>query len=105
MATRKMAEMCSRLLEKNGLKGTDVDLFVPHQANKRIIDAAAERLGMPSERIIINIEEYGNTTAGTLPLALNSAREKGMLKKGDLVLLATVGAGFSAGAALVRWGI
>ncbi|MDR3613608.1 MAG: ketoacyl-ACP synthase III [Candidatus Obscuribacterales bacterium] len=104
MATRKMAEICSRLLERNGLTGQDVDLFVPHQANKRIIDSAAERLGMPSERIIINIDEYGNTTAGTLPLALNSARDKGMLKKGDLVLFATVGAGFSAGAALVRWG-
>ncbi len=103
MATRKMADICVRLLERNGLSGTDIDLFVPHQANKRIIDSAAERLGMPGDRIIINIDEYGNTTAGTLPLAMHSAIERGMLKKGDLCLLATVGAGFSAGAALLRW--
>jgi 3-oxoacyl-[acyl-carrier-protein] synthase-3 len=102
-ATRKMAELCLRLLERNGFTGADVDVFIPHQANKRIIDAAAERLGMPSERIVINIEEYGNTTAGTLPLAMQTALDRKMLKKGDLVLLATVGAGFSAGAALLRW--
>ncbi|HEY9867833.1 MAG TPA: beta-ketoacyl-ACP synthase III [Candidatus Obscuribacterales bacterium] len=102
-ATRKMAELCLRLLERNGLTGEDVDVFIPHQANKRIIDAAAERLGMPPERIVINIEEYGNTTAGTLPLAMQTALDRKMLKKGDLVLLATVGAGFSAGAALLRW--
>ncbi len=103
MATRKMAEICVRLLERNGLTGKDVNLFVPHQANKRIIDSAAERLGMPHDRIIINIDEFGNTTNGTLPLALQSAMDRGMLKKGDLCLMATVGAGFSAGAALLRW--
>jgi 3-oxoacyl-[acyl-carrier-protein] synthase III len=103
MATRKMAEICVRLLERNGLTGKDINLFVPHQANKRIIDSAAERLGMPHDRIIINIDEFGNTTNGTLPLALQSAIDRGMLKKGDLCLLATVGAGFSAGAALLRW--
>jgi 3-oxoacyl-[acyl-carrier-protein] synthase-3 len=103
MATRKMADICVRLLERNGLSGEDIDVFIPHQANKRIIDSAAERLGMPHDRIIINIDEYGNTTAGTLPLAMHSAIERGMLKKGSLCLLATVGAGFSAGAALLRW--
>ncbi len=102
-ATRKMAELCARLLERNGLTGSDVDAFIPHQANKRIIDAAAERLGMPSDCIVVNIDEYGNTTAGTLPLAMQTALDRGMLEKGDLVLLATVGAGFSAGAALLRW--
>jgi 3-oxoacyl-[acyl-carrier-protein] synthase-3 len=102
-ATRKMADVCSRLLERNGLKGTDIDVFIPHQANKRIIDSAADRLGMPHERTIINIDEFGNTTAGTLPLAMQSAMDRGMLNKGDLVLLATVGAGFSVGACLLRW--
>ena len=103
-ATRKMADICARLLERNGFTGKDVDVFIPHQANKRIIDSSAERLGMPEDRIIINIDEFGNTTAGTLPIAMQTALEQGKLKKGDLVLLATVGAGFSAGAALLRWG-
>ena len=103
-ATRKMPELCVKLLERNGLTGDDLDLFIPHQANLRIISAAVERLKIPMERVIINIEEYGNTTAGTLPLAINSAVEEGRLKKGDLILFATMGAGFSAGAALVRWG-
>lgn len=103
-ATLKMSEICHKILKRNGLTGRDIALFVPHQANKRIIDAAAERIGAPPDRVIINIDEFGNTTAGTLPLALNSAIEQGRLKKGDLVLLAAMGAGFSAGAALMRWG-
>ncbi|HEY6271824.1 MAG TPA: beta-ketoacyl-ACP synthase III [Terriglobales bacterium] len=102
-AVRKMAESSEKLLERNGFKGTDVDLFVPHQANKRIITSTAARLGLSEDRIIINIDEYGNTTAGTIPLALESARQQGRLKKGDLVLMAAVGAGFTTGAALLRW--
>lgn len=102
-ATRKMAELCEKVLERNGLSGKDVDLFVPHQANRRIIVSAAERMGLDMERVIVNIDEFGNTTAGTLPLALQSAIDQGKLKKGSLVLMATVGAGFSAGAALLRW--
>lgn len=102
-ATRKMAELCVNLLERNGLTGDDIDVFIPHQANLRIISAAVDRLKVPMEKVIINISEYGNTTAGTLPLAIDSALSEGKLKKGDLVLLGTVGAGFSAGAALVRW--
>jgi 3-oxoacyl-[acyl-carrier-protein] synthase-3 len=102
-ATRKMSDVCMRLLERNGYTGKDVDVFIPHQANKRIIDYAAERIGMPADRSIINIDQFGNTTAGTLPIALQTALEQGRLKKGDLVLFATVGAGFSAGAALLRW--
>lgn len=102
-ATRKMAEMCTRVLDRNGLTGKDVDLFIPHQANLRIITSAMERLGMTMDRVVVNIDEYGNTTAGTIPLAMHSALEKGMLKKGDLVLLASMGAGFSAGATLLRW--
>jgi 3-oxoacyl-[acyl-carrier-protein] synthase-3 len=102
-AVRKMAESSEKLLERNGFKGSDVDLFVPHQANKRIITSAAERLGLSEDRIIINIDEFGNTTAGTIPLALESARKQGRLKKGDLVLMAAVGAGFTVGASLLRW--
>jgi 3-oxoacyl-[acyl-carrier-protein] synthase III len=102
-AVRKMAEASERLLEKNGFKGTDVDLFVPHQANRRIIMSTASRLGLGEDRVIINIDEFGNTTAGTIPLALESARQQGRLKKGDLVLMASVGAGFTTGAALFRW--
>ncbi len=102
-AVRKMAEASERILERNGFKGEDVAVFIPHQANKRIITATADRVGMPMERVIINIDRYGNTTAGTIPLALHTAEEEGKLKKGDLVLLASVGAGFTTGATLLRW--
>ena len=81
----------------------DIDLFVSHQANRRIIMSAAERLGLPEEKVVINIERFGNTTAATIPLALNDAVNDGRLKKGDRVLLASVGAGFTVGAVLVRW--
>jgi 3-oxoacyl-[acyl-carrier-protein] synthase III len=102
-AVRKMAELCEELLRKNGLTANDIDVFVPHQANKRIITATAERLKMPLEKVIIDIDRYGNTTSATIPLAMNSARQEGKLRKGDLVLLAAVGAGFTVGTALVRW--
>jgi 3-oxoacyl-[acyl-carrier-protein] synthase III len=102
-AVRKMAEASEKLLERNGFRGSDVGLFVPHQANRRIIMSAADRMGLNQDRVIINIDEYGNTTGGTIPLALDSARQQGRLKKGDLVLLAAVGAGFTTGAALLRW--
>jgi 3-oxoacyl-[acyl-carrier-protein] synthase-3 len=102
-AVKKMAELCEKILERNQLKGSDIKAFIPHQANKRIITATAERVGMDSGSVIINIERYGNTTAGTIPLAIQTAREEGRLKKGDLVLLASVGAGFTVGATLLRW--
>jgi 3-oxoacyl-[acyl-carrier-protein] synthase-3 len=102
-AVKKMAEMTERVLEKNQLTGKDVDCFIAHQANRRIITATAERLGMPLEKVIINIDRFGNTTAGTIPLALQTALEEGKLKKGNLVMLAAVGAGFTSGATLVRW--
>jgi 3-oxoacyl-[acyl-carrier-protein] synthase-3 len=102
-AVRKMAEASETVLTRNGFKGSDVALFVPHQANRRIIMSAADRLGLKEDRIIINIDEFGNTTAGTIPLALESARQQGRLKKGDLVLIAAVGAGFTVGATLMRW--
>jgi 3-oxoacyl-[acyl-carrier-protein] synthase-3 len=102
-AVRKMAEVCEKILHRNGFKGSDLDMFIPHQANRRIITATADRLGLSAERVIINIDRYGNTTAGTIPLAMNTAIEEGRLKKGDLVLLASVGAGFTVGATLLRW--
>lgn len=102
-AVRKMVEASETLLARNGFTAKDVDLFVPHQANKRIIASSAERMGLRDDQIIINIDEYGNTTAGTIPLALDSARSQGRLKKGDLILLAAVGAGFTVGATLLRW--
>jgi len=104
-AVRKMAEATSKLLERNGLTGADLGCFIPHQANKRIITATADRLGMDPERVIINIEKYGNTSAGTIPLAMETAVEQGKMKKGDLVLMAAVGAGFTVGTTLLRWEI
>ncbi|HEY7353883.1 MAG TPA: beta-ketoacyl-ACP synthase III [Terriglobales bacterium] len=104
-AVRKMAEVCETLLARNGFKASDIDCFIPHQANQRIIKATADRLGLKPESIIINIDRYGNTTAGTIPLAMQTAREEDRLKKGDLVLLASVGAGFTVGATLLRWTI
>jgi 3-oxoacyl-[acyl-carrier-protein] synthase-3 len=104
-AVKKMAEVCETLLERNGIQATDIDCFLPHQANQRIIKATAERLGLKPESVIINIERYGNTTAATIPLAMQTARDDGRLKKGDLVLLASVGAGFTVGATLLRWTI
>ena len=104
-AVRKMGEVCERLLARNNVKATDIDCFIPHQANQRIINATAERVGLKPESVIINIDRYGNTTAGTIPLAMQTAREEGRLKKGDLVLLASVGAGFTVGATLLRWTI
>jgi 3-oxoacyl-[acyl-carrier-protein] synthase-3 len=104
-AVRNTGEICERLLKRHHLTGEDLSLFVSHQANKRIIMSAAERIGMPDEKVIINIDMYGNTTAATIPLALNTAVESGRLKKGDLILLTSVGAGFTVGSVLVRWGI
>ncbi len=102
-AVRKMAEMSSTLLQRNGLRGEDVKLLIPHQANRRIIEATAKALDMPLDRVIINIDRFGNTTAATIPLATRDAVESGRLQKGDLVLFAAVGAGYTAGANLWRW--
>jgi len=104
-AVKKSQELTFRLLERNGLRGDDINLFVSHQANRRIIEATAERLGLSPEKVVINLDKYGNTTAGTIPLALADARAAGRLKNGDLVLLASVGAGFTAGAMLLRWSL
>jgi 3-oxoacyl-[acyl-carrier-protein] synthase-3 len=104
-AVRKMFDSTKKLLERNNVTGAELGCFIPHQANLRIINATAERLGMDPKRVIINIEKYGNCSGGSIPLAIETAVEEGKLKKGDLVLLAAVGAGFSVGAALLRWEI
>ena len=102
-AVRKTGEISRRILDRNGLQASDVDFFVSHQANRRIIMAAAEQLGLPEEKVVLNIERFGNTTGATIPLALADVLSDGRLKKGDLVLLASVGAGFTVGAMLLRW--
>jgi 3-oxoacyl-[acyl-carrier-protein] synthase-3 len=102
-AVRKMAEAAETVLTRNGVTGNELSCFIPHQANKRIILSTAERLGMPEEHVVINIDRFGNTTAGTIPLAMQTALDEKRLKKGDLVLLASVGAGFTVGATLLRW--
>jgi len=103
-AVRKTEEISRRVLERNGIGPGDLDLFVSHQANRRIIQSATEKLGIDPNKVIINIERFGNTTAATIPLALNDAICSGRLKKGNLVLLASVGAGFTVGSVLLRWG-
>lgn len=102
-AVRKMEELSRNILERNHFTGSDLGLFIAHQANIRIIDSASEKLGLPPEKVVKNIHKYGNTTAGTIPLAIGDAIDDGRLKKGDLVLFAAVGAGFTAGSVLVRW--
>ena len=104
-AVRKTEEISRRVLERNGLDGSEIDLFVSHQANRRIIAAAAERLGMPESKVVINLERFGNTTAATIPLALADAVKDKRLKHNDLVLLASVGAGFTVGSVLLRWSL
>jgi 3-oxoacyl-[acyl-carrier-protein] synthase-3 len=102
-AVRKLADICERLLTRHGLTGKDIDVFIPHQANLRIINATGDRLGLRPESVIVNIDRFGNTTAATVPLAMQTAISEGRLKKGDLVLLASVGAGFTVAATLLRW--
>jgi 3-oxoacyl-[acyl-carrier-protein] synthase-3 len=104
-AVRKMQEVSEALLERNGFTGKDLHILIPHQANRRIIDATVEKLGLSPEQVVINIDRYGNTTAGTIGLAACDAYRDGRLKKGDLVLFAAVGAGYTVGASLWRWAI
>jgi 3-oxoacyl-[acyl-carrier-protein] synthase-3 len=102
-AVRRMAELVCQLLERNGFSSKDLALVVPHQANLRIIRGMQERLGVDDSKVLVNIDRYGNTVAGTIPLGLRDAVEQGKLKKGDLVLLVAVGAGYTAGGVLLRW--
>jgi 3-oxoacyl-[acyl-carrier-protein] synthase-3 len=102
-AVRRMAELAACLLERNGFTSDDLALVVPHQANLRIIRAMQQRLGVDDSKVMVNIDKYGNTTGGTIPLGLRDAVEQGRLHKGDLVLLAAVGAGYTTGGLLMRW--
>lgn len=102
-AVRKMYEACREVLERHSIPVKDVKLMIPHQANRRIIAAVAERLGLTCEQVIVNIDRYGNTTGATIPLATRDAYEAGRLRPGDLILFAAVGAGFTVGVNLWRW--
>jgi 3-oxoacyl-[acyl-carrier-protein] synthase-3 len=102
-AVRKFADNSAAILQRNGLSGSDLDLFVAHQANIRIIEAAQHRMGLPDSKVIKNIREYGNTTAATIPLALKTALDERRLAPGHRVLLAAVGAGFTVGTVLLKW--
>ena len=104
-AVRNTEEACRRILERNRVRPGEIDLMVSHQANRRIILSAAEKLGLPEEKVVINIDRFGNTTAATIPLALNDAVEQQRLKRGDLLLMVSVGAGFTVGSLLLRWGL
>jgi len=104
-AVKKMADVSSEILKKNGYTGKDLKLFIPHQANKRIIDASRERCKLSEEQVLLNIQNYGNTTAGTIPIGLDEAVDKKRIEKGDLVLLAAFGGGFTWGSMLIRWGV
>jgi 3-oxoacyl-[acyl-carrier-protein] synthase III len=104
-AVRKTEEFCLRVLRQHNIDPAEIDLFVSHQANKRIIQAAAERLGLPECKVVINLERFGNTTGATIPLALADAVKDKRIKKGDLVLLTSVGAGFTVGAVVLRWSL
>ena len=102
-AVKRMTEVSKEVLLKNGLSGNDIKLFIPHQANKRIIDATGERCGIPKDRVLINIDRYGNTTAGTIPIALNEAVENKLINNGDYILLSAFGSGFTWGSVLIKW--
>lgn len=103
VAVRTMGEACQEALDHNGLKAEDISLLIPHQANMRIIKATAERLGLPEEKVYINLDRYGNTSAGSIPLALDEAVKKDMIKKGDIVLFVAFGGGLTWASAIVRW--
>ena len=102
-AVKGMADVSARILSKNNLSGDDIALFIPHQANKRIIDAAAERCGISEDRVLINIDKFGNTTAGTIPIALDEAFNANKIHDGDYILLSSFGAGFTWGSILIKW--
>jgi 3-oxoacyl-[acyl-carrier-protein] synthase-3 len=103
-AVKGMADISAEILHKNGIAGKDIKIFIPHQANKRIIDATAKRCKIPEERVLINIDRYGNTTAATIPIGLDEVNERGDLVENDIILLAAFGAGFTWGSTLIRWG-
>ncbi len=100
-----MTDISSKIIERNNLTAKDIDILIPHQANIRIIDSVSKRLGIDQERVVINIEKYGNTTAGTIPVAMSEAYQKNMMHKGDQILISAFGAGFAWGSLLLKWAI
>jgi len=102
-AVKGMADVSERILAKNNLTGDDIALFIPHQANKRIIDATSDRCNISKDKVLININHYGNTTAGTIGIGMNEAFNKGRIKGGDYILLSAFGAGFTWGSILIKW--
>ena len=103
VAVKRMAEVSKEALDFNELSVEDIGLVVPHQANRRIIDAVTEKLGIPKEKVFVNIEKYGNTSSASIPIAIHEASKAGLIKPGSLTLLVVVGAGLTWGAALIRW--
>ena len=102
-AVKGMADVAERILINNRMNGDDIDLFIPHQANKRIIDATSDRCGVNKDKVLINIDRVGNTTAGTIPIGMSEAVNDGRIKDGDFILLAAFGAGFTWGSILIKW--
>jgi 3-oxoacyl-[acyl-carrier-protein] synthase-3 len=102
-ATRVLVSSAQAVLDRCGVSVGDVDVYVPHQANVRIMDHAAQKLGIPRERMVVNVDRYGNTSSGSIPLALADAQQDGRLKKGDLVLMTGMGAGLTWGSGLIEW--
>lgn len=104
-AVTEMADISIEIMKKNKLKNKDIKLLIPHQANRRIIDAISKKIEFRDDQVIINIEKYGNTTAGTIPIAMSEAYQKGMMSKGDWIIISTFGAGFTSGSLLLKWAI
>ncbi len=102
-AVKGMADVSEKILDQNNMTGDDINLFIPHQANKRIIDAASERCNISKEKVLVNIDRFGNTTAGTIPIGMNEAVNNGRIQDGDIILLAAFGAGFTWGSMLLKW--
>ena len=100
-----MTDITLKIANRNKLIGKDINLFIPHQANKRIIDATAKKMNLKEKQVLINIDKYANTTAASIPIALSDAYEQGMLSKGDNLILTAFGAGFTWGSCLINWGI
>lgn len=103
-AVNRMSEVSKEIIEKNKLSSHDIKLFIPHQANQRIIDATAKKCGLDLDQVFVNIDKYGNTTAGTIPIAIDEAHKMNLLENGELLLLAAFGGGFTWGSMLIRWG-
>ena len=103
-AVNRMSEVSKEIIEKNKLSSHDIKLFIPHQANQRIIDATARKCGLCLDQVFVNIDKYGNTTAGTIPIAIDEANKMNLLESGEFLLLAAFGGGFTWGSMLIRWG-